>query len=229
MTDTIPTCENQRGLSFAFGLCALTSFALMANHPRGTAGSFSDVLLDEASHRVINAVVHGGYIAVLVALIVCFVLLSRHLGSTRVPVVIGFVCFCIGSAALIASMLLDGFATPAIAIRFIGSSDLQPARTLLILLGTLIGALMPMGLLFQSVGMLGWSLVIARGSRLGRGVGVLGFVIAIALICGVTMAPARMAMHVVLAGVVLQSLWYGALAMLLFVDTSVASRPSGTI
>ena len=216
MSHTIPTNENNRGLSIGFGLCALTSFALMANHPRGVAGNFSDVLRDEASNRVIDAVVHGGYIANLVTLIICFVFLSRNLGSTRLPVVIGLVCFCTGSGSLMASMLLDGFATPAIAARFAGTADLQPARTLFILLGTLIGALMPMGLLLQSVGMLGWSSVIAQGHRLGRAVGVLGLVIAIVLISAIVAAPARMAMHVVLAGVALQSLWYGALAVLLF-------------
>jgi hypothetical protein len=223
MSHTIPSHDNQRGLSIAFGLCALTSFVLMANHPRGAAGSFSDVLRDEASNRVIDAMVHGGYIAVLAALIVCFVFLSRHLGSTRLPVVIGLVCFCTGSATLMASMLLDGFATPAVAARFAGTDDLQPARTLFILLGTLIGALMPMGLLFQSVGMLAWSSVIAQGRRLGRVVGVLGLVVAIVLISAIVAVPARMAMHVMLAGVALQSLWYGSLAALLFADTANTS------
>ena len=112
-------------------------------------------------------------------------------------------------------MMLDGFATPAIAVRFSGVDDLQPAKTLFILVGTLIRLLMPMGLLFQFVAMLSWSGAIVKRPGLSRGVGVLGSVVAIILIVAIFAIPTAMAAHVILGGMALQAVWYWAIAALL--------------
>ena len=190
----------------------------MANHPSDGAHSFVDLIKSEANNQVIDGLVHGGFIVTLGALIVCFVLFSRCLGSARVPVVIGLVTFCIGSGSLIASMMLDGFATPAIAGRFTGTEvdNLSMAKTIFILLGTLIRFLMPMGMLFQSVAMFSWSSIIVRRGGLPRAVGAFGLAVALFLIVAIVAAPATMATHVLLGGIVLQALWYFALASLLF-------------
>jgi hypothetical protein len=208
--------QERRGLAAAFTVCALASLTLLANHPGGNPGSFADLIKDEAAHQVIDGVVHGGFVITLVALIICFVFLSRLLGLAKSPVVIGLVCFCAGCCALIASMVLDGFATPAIAVRFAGVDDLQPAKTLFILVGTLIRFLMPMGLLFQFVATLSWSSVIVKEPGLPRAVGLLGLIAAIVLMVAIFATPPVMAAHVILAGVALQTIWYLAIAALLF-------------
>lgn len=215
MADDISSYRERRGLAAAFTLCALASLTLLANHPSGSPGSFALLLKDEAAHRVIDGVVHGGFCITLVALIICFVFLSRLLGSAKPSVVIGLVCFCAGCGALIASMVLDGFATPAIAVRFAGADDLQAAKTLFILLGTLIGILMPTGVLFQSLAMLSWSSAIAKGPTLRRVVGAFGLAAAICLIVAIFAVPAAMTAHVLMGGIVLQSVWYLAIAALL--------------
>jgi hypothetical protein len=212
----ISTDRQRRGLAAAFALWALASLTLLANHPAGHPGSFADLLKDEAAHLFINRVVHGGFSITLVALIICFVFLSRLLGSARPSVVIGLVCYCVGCSALIASMVLDGFATPAIAVRFAGTEDLQSAKALFILLGTLIGFLLPAGLLFQSVAMLSWSSVIVKGPGLRRAVGLFGLAVAILLMVAIFATPALKAAHVILGGIALQSFWYLAIAALLF-------------
>jgi hypothetical protein len=226
MTDDISS--QRRGLAAAFTLCAVASLTLLANHPGGNPGSFADLIKDEAAHQVIDGVVHGGFVITLVALMICFVFLSRLLGLARSSVVIGLVCFCVGSSALIASMVLDGFATPAIAVRFAGADDLQPAKTLFFLLGTLIRFLMPMGLLFQFVAMLSWSWAIVKRPGLGRAVGLFGLAVAISLIVAIIATPAVMAAHVILGGIVLQSIWYLAISALLFRSwpTSEGSKPT---
>jgi hypothetical protein len=215
LADEISTYRERGGLAAAFALCALVSLTMLANHPKGAAGSLAVLIKDEAAHQAIDGVVHGGFGVTLVALIICFVLLSRILGLAKTPVVIGLVCFCTGCSALITSMVLDGFATPAIAVRFVGADDLQPAKTIFILLETLIGLLMPMGLLFQSVAVLSWSLVMVKGAGLRRIVGAFGLATAILLIGAIAAGPAGMAAHVMLGGLVLQSIWYLAIAVLL--------------
>jgi hypothetical protein len=214
MTDEISS--QRRGLAAAFTVCALASLTLLANHPNGSPGSFADLIKDEAAHQVVDGVIHGGFVITLVALLICFVILSRLIGLAKTPVVIGLVCFCVGCGALMASMVLDGFVTPAIAVRFAGTDDLQPAKTLFILVGTLIRFLMPMGLLFQFIAMLSWSWAIVRGPGLARAVGLLGSVVAIFPIVAIFATPTAMAAHVILGGVALQAIWYLAIAALLF-------------
>jgi hypothetical protein len=64
--------------------------------------------------------------------------------------------------------------------------------------------------------MLSWSSVIVRGRGLRRPVGVFGFGVALLLIVALFAVPATMATHVLLGGIVLQAIWYVALALLLF-------------
>jgi hypothetical protein len=219
MTDNLSNDREARGLGTAFALCALATLMLVANHPSDGAHNLPDFIKEEARNQFIDGLVHGGFIVTQVALSVCFLLLSRRLGSDRVPVLIATVAFLIGGGALIASMILDGFASPAIAVRLAGTDsadNLLIAKTLLIFLGTLIRFLMPMGILLQSVAMLAWSSVIARDRGLPRAVGVFGLVAAVALIVVLLAAPATMATHVLLGGILLLATWYLALAALLF-------------
>jgi hypothetical protein len=229
MTDD--TFKERRSLAVAFSLCALASLTLLASHPSGSPGGFADLVRDEAAHQFIDGVVHGGFVVTLVALIICFVLMSRFLGLAKPRVVIGLVCFCVGCGALIASMLLDGFAIPAIAVRFADTDDLQSAKTLFVLVGTLIRFLMPMGLLFQFVAMLSWSSAIVKGPGLARAVGLLGLVVAIFLMTAIVAVPSAMAAHIILAGVALQAIWYLSIAALLFSRSwpvSSGSKPAQT-
>lgn len=215
MTDDITPSREGRGLALAFALCAVATLALLANHPSGTTGGLAEFLKDAAAHQSADRVVHGGFILTLAALMVCFALLSRHLGSGRALVVIGRIAFGTGCGALMLSMLLDGFATPALAARFVGAADLQPMKTLLLLLGTLIRFLMPMGLLFQSIAMLSWSAVMARGRGLRRAVGGFGLAAALALIVAQFTVPEVMAAYVILGGIALQAIWYFGIAAVL--------------
>jgi hypothetical protein len=221
MTDNLSNHRAARGLGTALALCALATLTLLANHPNGSAHNLADFIKEEAHNQVIDGWVHGGFIVTQAALSVCLLLLSRRLGSDRVPVVIAVVAFLTGCGALMASMILDGFASPAIAVRLAGTDsadNLLMAKTLLILLGTLIRFLMPMGILLQSVAMLAWSSVIVRSRGLPRTVGVFGLVAAAALIVALLAAPVTMATHVLLGGILLQATWYLALAALLLKD-----------
>jgi hypothetical protein len=219
VTDDQSGGRERRGLAAAFALCALATLTLLAAHPASGTGSLADFLKAEARDQYIDGLVHGGFCITTGVLLVCVVLLSRGLGLARPPVLAGLLAFCIGSAALMASMILDGLVTPAIAVRLAGTQsadDLLAAKTLLILLGTLIHFLMPIGVLLQSAAVLGWSLVIVRSHGLQRAVGVFGLITAPVLTAALTAASATMASHVLLGGIVLQAIWYGLLATLLF-------------
>ena len=228
MADNLSNYRAARGLGTAFALCALATLTLLANHPTGGAHNLTDFIKEEARNQFVDGLVHGGFIVTQGALSVCLLFLSRRLGPDRVPVVIAVVAFLVGCGALMASMILDGFVSPAIAVRLAGTDsadNLLMAKTLLILLGTLIRFLMPMGILLQAVAMLAWSSVIARGRGLPRVVGVFGLVASVALIIVLLAAPIAMATHVLLGGILLQAIWYLALAAPLFLSAGLPPDP----
>jgi hypothetical protein len=217
------TRRERRGLAAAFGLCAVATATLLASHPGGGggAGGFAEFLKAEARNQLIDGVVHGGFIVTSSILIVCCVLFSRLLGSGRAAVVVGLVAFCIGCGGLIASMLLDGFVSAAIAARFAGAQDPQElaiAKTLMIFCGTSIRFLMPLGVSFQSAAMLSWASIFLTGQGLQRAVGVFGSVSAILLIAALLAAPAVLTTHVLLSGIAVQVISYLALAALLTLE-----------
>ncbi|MBS0578151.1 MAG: hypothetical protein JSR36_02690 [Proteobacteria bacterium] len=208
-----------RPLGAAFAACGLASLVLLANHPASGAHDFAGVLQEEAAHRFIDGVVHGGFVLVLATLIVNFVLLGRRLGAERVPVVICTVAFCIGAAACMASMILDGLVIPAVAVRYAGVStpeSLAAAKSLFVFAGSLIGFLMPMGIAFQSLAMLSLGALLAAGTPRLRLVGRAGALAGILIVALLVLVPPGRAAHVMLAGIALLGLWYLALAVLLW-------------
>ena len=208
----------------AYAICAIATLGLLANHPGGGALTFADMLKGEARDQFMDGIVHGGFIMTLSTLIVCFVYLARHLGNSRLPVVIGFVAFCIGAGAIMASMIVDGFATPAVAARFANDTSpdkLAMARSILIVFATLIRFLMPMGLLFQAIAILGWSTEIVRRPGFGRVSGGLGIIVGALVIAGLAAVPAGMIDHVLLVAIVLQGVWYLSVTLYLFTTKEV--------
>ena len=191
-----------------FALCALVMTTLLVNHPTDGA---------EASHQLRDALVHGGFIVTQCILLIGFTIWSRRSGSSRVPVVVGMVCFCVGSGALMASMLLDGFVSPALALRFAGDPD--TARVLLSFGGTVIRFLMPWGLALQLAAMLSWSLVLITQAGVSRVVGAVGVVCAIAVPTGA--AFMSLSAHLILGTLLVQVVWYLGLAVSLVYETRV--------
>ncbi len=190
---------------------------LLGNHPGGAPGQpLADLIRSEASNRLRDGVIHGGFIVISWMLIVCFVYLSRGLGSGRVRVLGGLVAFCVGSAALMASMTLDGLVIPALAARVLSAGqppDLAAAGTLLLFSGTAIKVLMPMGLLFQTLAMLCWSAaLVGRGWRLAGGSGIAG---GLSYMAAAWLLPG-LGSQLLLAGIVLLCLWYLLIAALLW-------------
>jgi len=217
-------------LAGAFVLCSLATLTLLANHPMAGGHGLADLIRAEARNQFADGLVHGGFIVTLSVLIVCFVFLSRLLGMARVAVVAGLVAFCVGCGALMASMVLDGFVIPAIAVRFTGmdSSDgLAQTQTLFILCGTLIRFLMPMGLLFQAAAMLSWSSAIvgSRGWRLAAG--VFGLAAGVLLIGAISALLPRLREHILLGGIVVLAVWYFALAGVLCARNAWPPLPPG--
>jgi hypothetical protein len=159
------TNTTERPSARAAGFVALTSaaatIALLAFHPESGAHDFAGVLREEAAGRATDAVVHGGFIAVLAVQTACYAVLSQ-----RVKGLAGLVFFAFGAAFLSASMVLDGLVTPALAARYLAAPEkIEYARALFVLVGTLIGWLMPIGLAFQAAAIAAWGFALRGMAR----------------------------------------------------------------
>jgi hypothetical protein len=220
---TVAMQQQQRRLGAGFGVSGLISLALLMNHPGSNARDFSAVLADEAAHRVQDGIVHGGFVFTLALLMTCFVLLRGLLKDTPLRSTAATVAFCTGCALLMASMVVDGFAIPAIATRYLATAptDLATAKGLFVLCGALIGALMPLGLAFQSLAILCVSSALVRAAGARRITGVFGLAAAVVIIGLLCAAPSAMTAYVLMGGIALVTLWYVGLAVTLWREPAV--------
>ncbi len=193
MTETTAQSRATGILSIATGIAA---FALLANHPEDGAHSFAEVLKSEAANRAMDALVHGGFVVVLALQAICY----ARLKSTA-----GLVLFAFGAAFLSASMVLDGLVTPAVAVRYLAAPDkIEYARSLFVLIGTLIGLLMPIGLAFQSAAIAVWGAALWSTSRAA---GLAGLALGGGAFLGLAATAGTMNPLVLMGAIAAASLW----------------------
>ena len=206
-----------RALGWALIACAVATVALLANHPGGAAHSFAEMLHNEAANQVSDAVVHGGFIAVMAVELVCFAGLAVRLGPVRTPVLAAMIFTAAGFLALAGSMIVDGLVTPALAARYVaGPADqLDAARLLLALCGALIRFLMPMGLAFQAAGTVAWGAAFLSGRGLARATGVGGLVLGAAILIGLAATAAGLNPLVLMGALAGQAMWIVAVGLTL--------------
>jgi hypothetical protein len=158
--------------------------------------------------------VHGGFIGVLALQFVCYAVLTRRLKAS-VPALAGMVFFGFGATFLAGSMMMDGLVVPAIAARYAAKPDkIETARTLFVLMATMIGILMPLGLAFQSAAVAAWGAALAaNGARVfGLAALVLGCALLAAAAAGfATMNP--MFLMAAMAGLALWAIGAGVYLM----------------
>jgi energy-converting hydrogenase Eha subunit C len=204
-----------RPAGIALLVLGAASLGLLANHPSGAAQTFAEVLREESANRIRDALVHGGFIVVLAAELVCLAIFSMRLGLQRSAVVAGLVLTSVGAVFLMLSMLLDGLVTPAIATRYVDVVERHgDAKTLFVLLGAVIGTAMPVGLLFQAAGTAFWSAALLLRAGLLRSVGIFGVAIAALVIVGVAATAGRVP-HVLIGAIVASAVWYALVGLAL--------------
>jgi hypothetical protein len=206
------TSKPQRALACAFALCSAATLILLSAHPAAAEHTIAEILQAEVRDQARDGVVHGGFIVISALLIVCMAELARVLGSARALVTTGFVAFCVGAAALMMSMTLDGLVVPAIAKRCLSegtAQSLASAQTLLLFCGSCIKVLMPMGLLFEGVAMLSYS--VAAFARRWAWLGAFGVAAGIGILSSPLLLPA-LGPHLLIGAIVVQSAWYLGIA-----------------
>jgi hypothetical protein len=191
MDEQASTRKSQRTAGVVLALSAVVSVVLLVNHPGGSAHDFAGMLKEESAGRLADAIVHGGFIAVLAIQLVCYAALSVRLGATRIAVMAGFIFFAVGTGALMGSLLIDGLVVPNLAAHYVGiaSEKQNLVRGAFAFAGAAIAILMPMGLLLQGSGIVAWSVALVKQAHITAIAGlVLGAAIAVAPIVSIATA-----------------------------------------
>lgn len=198
----------------AVALCAaslLTVFMLahhpVAEHHVGAAMLADLVRLGDAAARV-----HTMIIALVCALLYGVVALALRLDLRRPAVAFGLAAYGMGCAAMIGAMLLDGFATSAMAGWLLARGAATPDIASLALIAIGIQLLTRAGFVAMGVGIacLSWSR--ARSTRLLAALALpAGLLPVLAVACDTNMVPHSL---IVLTG--LQAAWYAGAAWTLW-------------
>ena len=198
--------------------CAVASVALLASHPDGGGSRvLAEVLRREAAQAGSDAVVHGGFVLVLAIELVCFAALAVKTGVRRTSVLAAMIFALVGAGLLSASMILDGLITPAVATRYAAApaERQEAARSLLVLIGAAINALMPLGLAFQGAAALAWGAALAPlpgRARIGGGVAA---VLGLTVLAAAAMAPGASSPLALMIALVAVAAWTLAAGVLL--------------
>lgn len=181
MTET-----NTKPMRIAGGLlafCALGTLVLLSIHPGEGGKSFAEAMRAEAEARMLNGVVHGGFVALLALELAALAVLAQQI--KRPAMMAGLALFALGVVALSASLLVDGVVLPALAVKYVGLPDkLEFAKSLFTLCGAFIGTAMPTGLALQSGGVLFFGLALAHAAK-SRISGVIGILSGLAAVVGI--------------------------------------------
>jgi len=208
--------QDMRAAGITLIVAFLATVALFAAHPAESGATiFAEVLKNEARDAFVDAVVHGGFIAVIAVELVCFAVFAARLGFLRILPLAGFIFTATGLGFIMGSMLMDGLVVPAIAQRFAGvaAQRLDMAHTLVIFCGTVIRVLLPIGMLFQAAGICAWSIALAGRPGVVRGIAVAGLLASILLVAAV--GASAMSPPALMAGFAVTALWALAIGGLL--------------
>ncbi len=190
-TKSSSTGNDAKPAGYAIGVSTVLILVFVAHHPVATIHDRSDVLQSILQIETMDRLVHGGLIALMLA------------------VLTGLICYLVGCIATIGAALLDGFIIPDLAERFVNGSpdDMHAAYGLVVYSGLAIQSLTKLGLILISVGILGWALALLSEQGFARGVGLVGIIAgavpaALLLVGGMILVP-RILLGLLLA----QSLW----------------------
>lgn len=206
-----PSCRTAVPRSRTVGILSIAtgvaSVILLAIHPADDAKTFAEMLRSEAANRLVDGIVHGGFIAVLSLQLVCYSVFSARLGPARPASIAALVFLSAGAIFLSGSMVLDGLVTPAVAARYLAApAKLEYARTLFVLLGSLIGVLMPIGLMFLSAAIAAWGWTLSERG-MSRAAGVLGMIAGGLLLVILGASFTAMNPFVLMGAIVANAIW----------------------
>jgi hypothetical protein len=200
----------------AIAMCALLTIFAVAHHPTVGARAPAEVLTEMVRVGTADRVVHGALIAIMGVLLFSFTVFSLRRGLHRATSVAALIAYAAGISAMIGAALIDGFLTPAIAERYAGGQpDAIKAAIPFLVFGALtIQILAKFGFIAMSTAVAFWSADLVTTPGVLRATGIVGFASGIVAV-GVMAFAGHLNPHSLSALVIIQGIWYLAVAVLL--------------
>jgi hypothetical protein len=206
---TTTTTRRDHATATTLIVASVLSVVLMAFHPSLHHGTTAEAIAEIAEKGRVNAIVHGGLIALAGLLLACFWSFAERLDLRHPAVRIGAVAYACGTATLAGAAVVNGFVVSGLGAHYAGrpAADLEALCHLMNLCGVANQTLARIGVVATSTAIVAWSLILAGRGGSPRGVGVFGVLAggatAVAIVCG--LLPLNV--HGMGAVVLLQSIW----------------------
>jgi hypothetical protein len=196
---------------------ALLSLLAAAHHPEAAAHDLPTVLPMLVAQQGLIVGVHAMLIFLAAIQLLGLYGVARLLGLARPLSAAGLIFFAAGTAAMVAAAAVNGFAVPAFAAdyRNIAPADMRGAAMLLRLCWQLNQAFASIGAVAWGIGLLFWSIALARRHGLVRLVGMAGAVASLAIAGGVGFGFIRLHVGGFIAVTALLAAWSIAIALLM--------------
>jgi hypothetical protein len=213
---TKSTTDEPVSPSALFVIAGTLMLMLLFAHPHAQARTFTDVIEFEITHRLRNQAVHGGMIALLGVSLVAHIAAARLFDRANLLVTSAVTAFGGGCVLMMASLVLDGFVTPALALQFRAAQELatkDSIETLVRFCDTSIRVLMPMALLAFAISAIAWCGALSPHGGRNRVIGILSGLIG-AIICTLILVVSPAALnHALMAALFLTAVWQLVLSL----------------
>jgi hypothetical protein len=198
--------------------CALIAVVALMHHPAVSTRHAADAMTQIVRFAAADRAVHGTMIVVSGALLFALSVFSVRRGFGNQTVLAGLVVYALGSTAIITAALIDGFVIPIVAASYAADTPaaLPGAVAALRLCGAAIQVASVFGLGAISVALALWSIDLLRTAATPvRLTGALGLIAAVAPAIVLLMAGMIITAHTLVAIILPEAIWYGAVGVLL--------------
>jgi hypothetical protein len=188
---------------------SVLSVLFMAYHPTIHPHHTDDLFAEMNKVAFANRIVHGFLIALTGVLVCGFSCLASRLGFSSSVVRAGFVAYVMGSIAISAAALINGFMLPDLVLRYEGrpKEALEIMTHLLDWGGVVSHLCSKMGVLAMSIAIVLWSMTLVGRPGATRAAGLFGCVGGAALGIALLAGHLHMDVHGMLAFVLTQTIW----------------------
>jgi hypothetical protein len=198
--------------------CALIAVLALMHHPAVSTRHAAAAMTQIVRFAAVDRAVHGTMILVSGALLFALSVFSVRRGLGNQTVLAGLVLYALGSVAIIAAALIDGFVIPIVAASYAADTPaaLPGAVAALRLCAAAIQVASVFGLGAISVALALWSVnLLATAATPVRVTAAVGLIAAVAPTVVFLTTGMILTAHLLVAIILPEAIWYGAVGVLL--------------
>ncbi|MCL4865764.1 MAG: hypothetical protein KJZ47_07705, partial [Gemmatimonadales bacterium] len=167
----------QRPAGIAIVVGSLVSVFAMGHHPSVSSGG-TEAVAEAAREAAVAGVVHGGLIAMMVAMAYGLWVFAERLGLSAGIVRLGAVSYVLGLGAMLGATLISGFIVPGLSNHYAGGGadlgTMEAARHLMTFGFVANQVLAKLGAVATSAAIVLWSVRLAGRAGANRAIGWFG-------------------------------------------------------